>query len=135
MQDIERPYFSCSGDENVVTYKTKPFSVEKATVIFYTSDPNRGIHCLVSENANFTERDFWVSYMSNQSQAPGSPKHMYTTVYLNLYHDHAEGIDFLFEGDTGFKYKYIDNVLFMWLDTFGLSMILPNVSKKQYAIE
>ena len=118
--DIDRPSITRSGDENVITYKDTSFSVGNATVVFYKtkSDPNSPTSCVGVSNPSF---------MTNPSQEGGSPYHMYTTVYLNLQHDHAEGIDYLFE-DTGFKYMWIHKVLFLWLDTLGLSRITSDVS-------
>ena len=134
MDIVDRPSITRSGDENVITYNDTSFSVGNATVVFYKtkSDPNSPTSCVMVSNPRYAEREFWLSFMTNPSQEGGSPYHMYTTVYLNLQHDNAEGIDYMFE-DTGFKCTciWIHNVLFLWLDTSGFSCITSDVSSAE----
>ena len=128
---------SCEqGDfDNRVTYGTTTFSIGKATVVFYKTklDMSSQTHATGINGPNEAELTFWLRFMGDKSQEPGSPFHMYNTVYLNLHHGNPEGIDFLFE-DTGFSYKWIDNVLFLWLDALGLTSISASLDPEQQLV-
>ena len=134
--DMDRPSITRSGDNNMISYKDTSFSVGNASVVFFKTklDPNSPTSCVGLSNPIDAERDFWISFITNPSQEAGSPYHIYNTVYLNLEHDNADGINYLFE-DTGLKYMWVHKVLFLWLDTLGLSRITSDVSRVESCVE